>query len=252
MTTFTSAADATTRFSIRHADRCLVLSHRLQQCITHAPQLEEEMALANIALDLLGQARALYSYAASRLGDGLTEDDLAFLRGADEFENPSLVEQPNGDFAEVMVRQLLHDLWAIEVWRALSESSDELLAGVGAKAVKETAYHVRHASEWVVTLGDSTDEAHARTQAALDLLWPRTAGLFQVDAATAKLVEEGIVPDLDHVRAVWLARLDAILEEATLDRPVDASAGADVHGREFVSLIDEIQQLHRAFPGASW
>jgi ring-1,2-phenylacetyl-CoA epoxidase subunit PaaC len=247
--------DATTRFSVRHADRCLVLSHRLQQCVTHAPQLEEELALANIALDLLGQARALYSYAASRAGSGLTEDDLAFLRDADEFGNPTLVEQPNIDFAAVMVRQLLHDLWAVEFWRALSTSPDELFAGVAGKAVKETSYHVRHASEWVITLGDSTDEAHRRAQTAVDSLWPHVGELFQADADTAHLVRSGVVPDPVSLRSAWDANIDAVLAEATLLRPTEtdpAPVGHRRHGSEFAVLIDEMQQLHRSFPGVTW
>ena len=249
------AADATTRFALRHADRCLVLSHRLQECVTHAPQLEEEMALANIALDILGQARALYTYAAARLGDGSTEDDLALLRDAEKFENPSLVEQPNGDFAEVMVRQLLHDLWAIEFWTALSTSPDELFAGVAGKAVKETSYHVRHASQWVIALGDSTDEAHRRTQAALDLLWVHTAELFVGDPVTEALLDTG-VPEPSSLRAAWLARVNAVLDSATLVRPIDASPldrpASRLHHSGFRAMIEEMKQLHRSFPGARW
>jgi ring-1,2-phenylacetyl-CoA epoxidase subunit PaaC len=250
-----TGADAVTRYSCRHADRCLVLSHRLQQCITHAPQLEEELALANIALDLLGQARALYSYAASRLGDGLTEDDLAFLRTADEFANPTLVEQPNTDFAAVMVRQLLHDLWALQLWQALTDSPDELLAGVAGKAVKETSYHVRHASEWVVAMGDSTEEAHRRSQSALDALWPHVGGLFVDDPVTAQLAGQGIVPHPAGLRPAWDARVDAVLAEATLTRPNTAATDRrdqPAHSDHFAALVDEMQQLHRSFPGAQW
>jgi ring-1,2-phenylacetyl-CoA epoxidase subunit PaaC len=249
-------ADATTRFAVRNGDRCLVLSHRLQQCVTHAPQLEEELALANIALDLLGQARALYSYAASLVGGGLTEDDFAFMRAAAEFQNPTLVEQPNVDFAAVMVRQLLHDLWAIEFWRALTASRDELFAGVAGKAVKETSYHVRHASEWVITLGDSTDEAHRRSQSALDTLWPHVGQLFHTDADTADLARAGVVPDPAALRSAWNANIDAVLSDATLDRPADVDSAVPAengrHSEGFQALIDEMQQLHRSLPGAQW
>jgi ring-1,2-phenylacetyl-CoA epoxidase subunit PaaC len=246
-----TTVDATTRFATRHADRCLVLSHRLQQCITHAPQLEEELALANIALDLLGQARALYSYAATRLGDGRTEDDLAFMRDADQFLSPRLVQQPNTDFAAVMVRQLLHDLWALEFWQSLTASPDPLFAGVAGKAVKETTYHVRHSSEWVVVLGDSTDEAHRRTQTALDALWPFVDQLFHCDPDTRQLADAGIVTVPGDLRPAWDARLDAVLGAATLTRPAHA-AGPAGHDPGFAALIDEMQQLPRAFPGARW
>lgn len=262
MSAETTTVDATTRFATRHADRCLVLSHRLQQCITHAPQLEEELALANIALDLLGQARALYSYAATRLDDGRTEDDLAFLRDADQFHSPQLVEQPNTDFAAVMVRQLLHDLWALEFWQSLIASPDPLFAGVAGKAVKETSYHVRHSSEWVVVLGDSTDEAHRRTQSALDALWPFVDQLFHCPPDTRQLVDEGVVGLPADLRPAWDMRLNAILATATLTRPTGMpspgmsstgmSSPAAGHGPEFALLIDEMQQLPRAFPGARW
>jgi ring-1,2-phenylacetyl-CoA epoxidase subunit PaaC len=248
-----TSTDAGIRFATRHADRCLVLSHRLQQCITHAPQLEEELALANIALDLLGQARALYSYAADHLSDHLSEDDLAFLRPADDFLSPLLVEQPNTDFAAVMVRQLLHDLWAHEFWRTLTTSSERLFADLAGKAVKETSYHVRHSSEWVVVLGDSTDEAHRRAQDAVDALWPFVDELFLGDAATDQLAAMGVVAHPRSFRPVWNARLDAILTQATLDRPAERhGVGATAHGPQFFELIDEMQQLPRAFPGARW
>jgi ring-1,2-phenylacetyl-CoA epoxidase subunit PaaC len=247
--------DATARFAVRHADRCLVLSHRLQQCVTHAPQLEEELALANIALDLLGQARSLYSYAASLVGGDLTEDDFAFGRSAAEFHNPALVEQPNVDFAAVMVRQLLHDLWAVEFWRALCASPDDCFAGVAGKAVKETAYHVRHASEWVVTLGDSTDEAHRRTQSALDSMWPHVDELFHADVDTAHLAGIGVVPDPTSLRPPWDTRIEGVLADATLDRPADVASpgsGPAQHSPGFAALIDEMQQVNRSFPGATW
>jgi ring-1,2-phenylacetyl-CoA epoxidase subunit PaaC len=248
-----AVSDATTRFATRHADRCLILSHRLQQCVTHAPQLEEELALANIALDLLGQARTLYSFAAGRLGAQLTEDDLAFVRTADDFDSPALVEQPNTDFAAVMVRQLLHDLWAVEFWKSLTTSPEQLFADVAGKAVKETSYHVRHSSEWVVVLGDSTDEAHRRTQGALDALWPFVGELFSSDAATDELAAAGVVAHPGSIQAAWNVRLDAILADATLVRPTTPSTvQAWRHGPDFAALLDEMQQLPRAFPGARW
>lgn len=248
-----ATADGTTRFATRHGDRCLVLSHRLQQCITHAPQLEEELALANIALDLLGQARVLYSYAADRLGADSTEDDLAFGRAADQFGSPALVEQPNTDFAAVIVRQLLHDVWALEFWTSLTNSTEQLFADVAGKAVKETGYHVRHSSQWVVVLGDSTDAAHRRAQGALDSLWPYVDELFAADATTEQLVANGVIAHPGSLRPKWDVSVDAILADATLQRPVTQSAAIRLGpSPELSTLIDEMQQLPRAFPGARW
>jgi ring-1,2-phenylacetyl-CoA epoxidase subunit PaaC len=250
-----AAADVVTQFACRQGDRCLVLSHRLQQCITHAPQLEEELAIANIALDLLGQARSLYTYAAGRIGPDLTEDDLAFGRDADEFWPPALVEQPNTDFALVMGRQLLHDLWADELWRAMRSSTDPTLAAIAGKAAKETAYHLMHASTWVVTLGDSTPDAHDRMSAALTALWPFVDELFSTDDLVASVAALGVAPDPATLRRSWDARLDAILEDATLTRPTGQArppAGRDRCSDDLRAVIDELHELHAQHPGARW
>ena len=162
-------------YTLRQGDRALILAQRLLESITHAPEIEEDMALSNLALDLIGQARALYTYAGELEGpvDGVVRDEnhYAYWREQHEFLNPLLVEQPNGDFAQIIVRQFLHDAYALPYWQAMTSSTDETLAALAAKSVKETAYHLRHTRSWVVRLGDGTDESHGRAQAAVDQLW---------------------------------------------------------------------------------
>lgn len=213
---------------LRHGDRALVLAQRLLEQITHAPEIEEDMALANLALDLLGQARTLYTWAGTIEGVGHDEDHFAYWRDAHEFANPLLVEQPNVDFAHVIVRQYLHDEFALAFWRA----SDWELA---AKAVKETTYHRRHSRAWVLRLGDGTDESHRRAQAALVALWPFTDELLAGD---------------DHLRPSWHDAVLATLNEATLTQPdVPAAAGDHVH---LAAILADLQGTARAHPGATW
>jgi ring-1,2-phenylacetyl-CoA epoxidase subunit PaaC len=244
------------RYLLRHGDRAMVLCQRLTEWVTHAPELEEELALANIALDLLGQARTLYAYAAEREGAGATEDDLAYWRGDREYLNVLLVEQPNGNFAATMARQLLHDAYAIELWSALASSTDERLAGLAARAVKETAYHLRHAHTWVVRLGDGTDESHALIQRAVDELWRFTGELFEGDAVEADLAARGVAPSPSALQPAWRGRVEGALAEATLTLPEDgvmASGGRHgIHGEQLSYLLGEMQVLARRFPGATW
>ena len=243
-------------YFLGHGDRALVLSQRLIECLTHAPEIEEEVAMANIALDLLGQTRTLYSRAAVLTGSDCTEDDFAYWREDRAFRSPLLVEQPNGDFAQVMVRQLLHDAWALELWSALRASSDGALAGLAAKAVPETTYHLRHSSSWVVRLGDGTDESHTRVQRALDDLWWFTGELFECLATDAAAVASGVGVDPVSLRAPWEARMAAILGEARLAVPAVsywATGGRrGLHSEGFGRLIAEMQSVARAHPGASW
>ncbi len=243
-------------YVLRQADRALVLSHRLSEWVAHAPELEEDVALANIALDLLGQARVLYAYAAELEGDGRDEDDLAFTRSDREFRNVLLVEQPSGDFAHAMVRQLLHDAYAIELWSALRSSSDATIAGLAAKAAKETAYHLRHAATWVVRLGDGTDESHRRTVAALDDLWRFVDELFEADDVERSLAAAGVAVDPASLREGWDRRVDAVLSEATLARPeveYPARGGRDgEHGESLSYLLGEMRSVRVEHPGATW
>jgi ring-1,2-phenylacetyl-CoA epoxidase subunit PaaC len=220
------------------ADGCLVLSHRLGEWMAGAPTMEEDVALGNIALDLLGQARGLLQHIASSTGDPtVTEDTLAYFREPQEFRNPQLCELPNGDFGHTVLRQLFADAWLAEVWPALAATADSAdVRGVAEKAVKENAYHLRHSRAWVVRLGDGTEESHGRMLAALDALWP-----YRGDVAT-----DG-----------WHERVEPVLAEATLPVPPrDAwtqRASADGwHTEHLGYLLAEMQSLARAHPGAAW
>lgn len=241
---------------LRRADDALILGHRLSEWCGHAPMLEEDIALANIALDCVGQARALYEYAAQVDGRGLTEDDFAYRREAHQYRNCLLVEQPNGDFAATIVRQVLFSAFIDPYHRALTASRDAALAAIAAKAEKETAYHLRHSGEWLIRLGDGTDESHARARAALDELWPYTGELFEVDAAEAALIEAGTLPDPRALRTEFDATLDHILSEATLTRPtggwMQSGGRAGRHSEHLGFILSDLQYLQRAHPGATW
>lgn len=244
------------RYLLRRADDALILGHRLSEWCGHAPAMEEEMALANMGLDLLGQARSLYTYAAEVEGQGRTEDDFAYLRGERAYGNLLLVEQPNGDFAQTMARQLIYSAFIDPYWRELMASPDATLAAIAAKAEKESAYHVRHCAEWLIRLGDGTAESHARAQAAVDGLWPFTGELFEADEGEEGLIADGVVPDPDSLRAVWTATVSGVLAQATLTLPQDGwmqKGGRDGrHSEHLGPLLTELQYLQRTFPGAVW
>lgn len=244
------------RYLLRRADDALILGHRLSEWCGHAPTMEEEMALANMGLDLIGQARSLYTYAAEVEGAGHSEDDFAYLRGERSYGNLLLVEQPNGDFARTMARQLFYSAFIDPYWRALMASPDATLAAIAAKAEKESAYHVRHCAEWLIRLGDGTPDSHARAQAAVDHLWPFTGELFEADADEKGLVAEGIVPDPESLRPAWDASVSAVLAEATLRMPQNGwmqKGGRDGrHSEHLGPLLTELQYLQRTFPGATW
>ncbi len=244
-------------YVLRQGDRALVLAQRLLEAITHAPEIEEDMALSNLALDLIGQARALYSYAGEIEGAGHDEDHFAYTRDPHEFLNPLLVERPNGDFAHLIVRQFLHDAWALPYWSSMQHSTDATLAALAGKAVKETTYHLRHSRSWVVRLGDGTDESHERAQAALDALWPYTGELFDADGVEDALVADGVIhPPADTLHEAWRGTVANALEEATLTMPDDGvmQRGGRVgrHTEAFSYLIGELQVVARAHPGATW
>jgi ring-1,2-phenylacetyl-CoA epoxidase subunit PaaC len=236
------------------ADDALVLGHRLSEWTGHAPTLEEELALANVALDLIGQARALYSHAGSLTGH--TEDQLAYLRDAPAWRNCLLVELPNGDFAFTIARLLLYSAFADPFWRAATGSAEATVAAIAAKTEKETAYHVRHAAEWLIRLGDGTAESHRRAQAALDELWPYTGELFLTDATDTTMIEARIIPDPASLHAAWNATIDATMARATLIRPADGwmqSGGrTGRHTEHLGHLLAEMQHLQRTYPGATW
>src|SRR3954449_9742510 len=206
-------------YALRRADDALVLGHRLSEWCGHAPALEEDMALANMALDLLGQSRELYSHAARIEGKDNDEDKLAYLRDVRQYRNLLLVEQPNGDFAHTLVRQFFYSAFADLYWRAMMNSRDATLAAIAAKSEKESAYHLRHASEWIIRLGDGTDESRARAQAAIDHVWAFTGEMFVVDDSERGLIDSGIAVDPAPIRVRWMKTLSDVVSEATLELP---------------------------------
>lgn len=243
-------------YTLRLADDALVLGHRLSEWTSRAPTLEEEMALANIALDLIGQARVLYSYAGEVEGRGRSEDDLAYFRDEAAFGNLLVNELPNGDFAFTVVRQALVSAFMLPYWTALTGSRDATLAAIAAKAEKEVSYHLRHAAEWLVRLGDGTDESRRRSIAALEELWPWTGEMFEMPDDERALAEAGIAVDRAALKAEWLRTVDTILEEATLDRPRDGwmqtGGRRGVHTEHLGTMLAVMQSLARAHPGATW
>ena len=255
MDTTTTPALAT--YALRLGDDALVLAQRLGGWITRAPQLEEDVALANIALDLLGQARTLLTYAGEVEGLGRTEDDLAYLRDERDFVNVQLVEWPNGDFGASIARQLVFSTWQLALYRRLVDSRDETLAGVAGKAVKEVAYHRDHATQWVLRLGDGTEESHRRMQAGLDTVWPYVAELFATDELEQGLVRDRIAVDASALRPEWESYVGGVLAEATLVEPeggpaIPGAGRRGLHTEDFGYLLAEMQHLHRSHPGASW
>ena len=238
------------------ADDALVLGHRLSEWSGQGPLLEEDIALSNLALDLIGQARLFYAYAGEIEGAGRDEDALSYRRDEHEFANVLLVEQPNGDFAATMVRQLIYAAFMHPFFQALARSRDSRLAEIGAKAEKEMAYHLRHAAEWVIRLGDGTEESHARAAAALEELWAYTGELFAMDAAERTLAADGIAVDRAALKPQWQATIGRVLREATLETPADGwmqgGRRAGRHTEYLGHLLAEMQVLHRAHPGAVW
>ncbi len=256
-----SQAQPLLTYLLRQADRLLVLSQRLGEWTAHAHELEEEMALTNIALDLLGQARLLYQYASEienseSPGSNRDEDFYAYQRGAQEFMNPLLVEQPNGDFAHTMVRQLLHDAFALPYWQAMTSSRDQALAAIAGKAVKESSYHLRHARGWILRLGDGTEESHRRCQEAFDWLWRYHTELFETDSVEVQLIAAGVAADPAEIRQAWRRTLADTMREATLRIPETAATATGgrrgLHSEHLSYLLGELQVVARAHPGASW
>jgi ring-1,2-phenylacetyl-CoA epoxidase subunit PaaC len=244
------------RYVLRLADANLVLAQRLGAWIGHAPALEEDLGLANVSLDLLGQARLLLAHAGELEGRGRGEDALAYLREQSEYFNLTLVEQPNGDFGDTIVRQFLFDAWQCELYAALAGSTDARLAAIAAKGLREAAYHLRYSGGWLVRLGDGTAESHARVAGSLERLWPFTNELFDGDEVDRAMAEAAIGPPPESLRDAWLRRVDATLAAATLARPEASPYGwygkQGRHSEHLGYLLAEMQSLHRAHAGASW
>ncbi len=253
------------RYVLRLADSALVHAQRLAEWCGHGPALEEDIALTNLSLDLLGQARALLSHAGQLEGQGFDEDRLAFWRDERDFLNLTLVEQasrrssahgPGADFADIVLRNFLLASWFKPLWQGLQSSSDEQLAAIAAKALKETRYHQQHNADWVVRLGDGSGESHSRMQAALQRIWPYTNELFADDAVDEAAAASGLGPRRSDLRAAWLADVQTVLAEATLALPADSafvSTGSQgVHSEHMGFILAEMQSLQRRFPGGVW
>jgi ring-1,2-phenylacetyl-CoA epoxidase subunit PaaC len=243
-------------YLLRLADDRLVLGHRLSEWCGHGPILEEDIALSNIALDLVGEANLLLKRAAAVENRGRDEDALAFLRDAREYRNALIVELPKGDFGFTIVRQFLFSTYALHQWEALSSSVDADLAGIAAKALKETRYHVRHSAEWVVRLGDGTEESHTRAQRALDDLWRFTGELFLTDDLEQALVKEKVAVDSSTLLAAWTRDVKDVIARSTLKVPADVymqrGGRTGNHTEHLGVMLAEMQVLPRTHPGAKW
>ncbi|MBX3703893.1 MAG: phenylacetate-CoA oxygenase subunit PaaC [Steroidobacteraceae bacterium] len=244
------------RYVLRLADSSLVLAQRLGEWVGHAPALEEDLGLANVSLDLLGQARLLLAHAGELEGRGRGEDQLAYLRGESEYFNLTLVEQPNGDFGQTIARQFLFDAWQLGMYEAMQQSADARLAAIAAKALKETRYHLRYSGGWLIRLGDGTEESRRRTQQALERLWPFVNELFATDDVDREAARAGIGPEPGTLESGWTQRVDEVLAQATLAPPARAHfvwyGKQGRHGEHLGYLLAEMQSLHRAHPGANW
>jgi ring-1,2-phenylacetyl-CoA epoxidase subunit PaaC len=241
---------------LRLADDHLILGHRLSEWCGHAPMLEEDLAMPNIALDLIGQARALYAYAAEVENNGRSEDDLAFLRLEKDYHNILMVERPNGDFGHTMLRQFLFSSFMALFWDRAQNSTDETLAGIAGKAVKESLYHVRHTAEWVIRLGDGTDESHARMIAANTALAPYIGELFEADAIAEDAIAAGIIPRATDLRSAWETQVQSVFEAATLTPTLDhlAQTGGRIgqHTEDMGFLLAQLQYVQRTYPNMTW
>jgi ring-1,2-phenylacetyl-CoA epoxidase subunit PaaC len=253
------------RYVLRLADTCLIHAQRLGEWCGHGPVLEEDIALTNLSLDLLGQARALLTHAAALDGQGHDEDRLAFLREETDYLNLTLVEQPmrrssahapGGDFADTVVRNLLLSTWLRLQWQRLLDSRDAELAAIAGKSLKESRYHVEHAADWTLRLGDGTEESHRRMQAALDKAWPYVGEMFVDDGVDDAAESAGLGPRRSALRDAWRSEIGAVLATATLAMPADSpyvSTGSrGVHSEHMGFILAEMQFLQRAYPGGRW
>lgn len=243
-------------YLLRIGDDSLIIGHRLSEWCGHGPILEEDIAMTNMALDFIGQATSILEYAATVENNGRDADALAFLRYEREYRNTLLVEQANEDFAVTMVRQFLFDAFRKPFFEALQTSKDEQLAAIAEKSLKETKYHLKHSSEWIIRLGDGTEESHKRAQDALDTLWRYTEELFFENEVDAALQAEGIAPSLAPIKAEWEKTVTAVLEEATLSIPqngwIQKGGRVGLHSENLGYILAELQYMQRAYPNMKW
>jgi ring-1,2-phenylacetyl-CoA epoxidase subunit PaaC len=248
--------EAFVEFLLRLGDTTLILGHRVSEWCGHAPALEEDIALANVALDLIGQTQMWLGLAAEVEGKGRSADDLAYLRDAWDFRNLLLVERPNGDFGHTLMRQFLFDAFHFALLKALANSTDPRVAEIAAKAAKEVAYHLERSSDLVIRLGDGTDESHRRMQDALDALWAYTGEMFLADDKDAAIAAAGIAPDPASLKPAWETTVRDVLTAATLVVPESSFAHKGgkrgIHTEHLGYILADMQFLQRAYPGASW
>lgn len=243
-------------YTIRLADDSLILGHRMSEWCGHGPILEEDIAMTNIALDLVGQATSFLEYAGKVEGKGRDGDALAFLRFDREYKNLLLVEQPNGDFGMTMMRQFLFDAFRKPYFERLQNSKDKQLAAIAAKSLKETKYHLKHSSEWIIRLGDGTQESHYRIQDSLDTLWRYTSELFYSDEVDVELQKQGIAPNMLEVYEEWKVTTENVFKEATLEIPTNnwsqEGGRKGLHSEHLGHLLSELQYMQRAYPNMEW
>lgn len=237
-------------------DDHLILGHRVSEWCGHAPLLEEDLAMPNMALDLIGAARNLYTYAGEVEGKGRSEDDLAYLRLDRQYRNCLLVERPNGDFAHTMLKQLYFAAFMEPFWQAALQSGDEVIRGIAGKSAKEMAYHIRHAGEWVIRLGEGTSESASRMREAVKSLHDYTEELFQMSDAAKSCAKVGLLPDRESLRVVWMQTIGTIFAQAALDFPEvpfpQLGGRSGIHGEELGHLLSDLQYVQRAYPGLTW
>tara|TARA_B100001996_G_scaffold87563_1_gene64854 strand:- start:932 stop:1690 length:759 start_codon:yes stop_codon:yes gene_type:complete len=243
-------------YVVRLGDDALILGHRLSEWCRNAPFLEEDLALSNVALDFIGRARMFYTYAAELSGEEVTEDTFAYQRDCRDFKNHLIHELPRGDFAFTMVRQYFVDVYSLAFMTSLLESSDSRLAAIAGKAIKESEYHLRRSEEWMMRLGESTQESHRRLQSAVDELWRFTGELFDQDSPERELVSNGVAVDTRALEAEWNQTITATMSKISIEIPKDelqVTGGREGKHTEFLGfLLSELQFLQRAYPGLEW
>ena len=246
----------TIAYTLRLADNALILAQRMVELVAAEPELEEELANANFALDFIGQARMFYTHAGELEGDGRSEDDFAFMRDEGEFRNLLLLEQPNGHFGDALVRQFLFESFYLHLLDALTRCSDQGLSEIAARAVKEVRYHCRHSSQWLIRLGDGTELSHERVQASLDAAWRYTGEMFAADDVDVDFQAKSNGPDLQIIQQLWRADVEKVIAEATLQVPAEqwmaAGGKQGRHSEHLGFILAEMQYLQRSHPGATW
>lgn len=252
-----SNSDPLFHYLLRLADDRLVFGHRISEWCGHGPMLEEDIALSNIALDLIGQASAFYTLAGKVEGKGRSEDDFAYLRDSQEFLNVQLVEQPRGDFAETIAKLFFFSSFDVLFLRELEKSKSKELSALASKSIKESRYHFRHSSEWLLRLGDGTEESHQKIQDAINKYWKYAEELFFMNNVDAELIEANVSPDLSKIKSEWITLIDKIITQATLFVPKEVIPLKNIgrrgeHSEHLASMLAEMQVLPRTYPGAVW